>query len=216
MSGTIPPIPPPLGTNTVNTGSPNKAVIKCKTAKAMRNGLILAHEGPFDTRDTNIATLRLKFNAFKALKESVDSDSDVEEDLRSSSEFIADLKVEYYERALLENQKRFYKRSKRVGFARKPMARKSEKGLLAELFDWDEESITLEDEETTKVKAFMVIAEEEPSVGKIEKLNEVRVKELRSDNGIEFRNHMLEGFCDEKGISQNFLSPCTLMTSNNI
>ncbi|GKA67864.1 retrovirus-related pol polyprotein from transposon TNT 1-94 [Tanacetum coccineum] len=44
---------------------------------------------------------------------------------------------------------------------------------------------------------------------KIENLNEVRVKELRSDNEIEFRNHKLEEFCDEKGISQNFSSPYT-------
>nr|GEY61818.1 hypothetical protein [Tanacetum cinerariifolium] len=34
----------------------------------MWNDLILSHEGPFETRDTKIATLRLKFNAFKALK----------------------------------------------------------------------------------------------------------------------------------------------------
>ncbi|GJX53635.1 retrovirus-related pol polyprotein from transposon TNT 1-94 [Tanacetum coccineum] len=44
---------------------------------------------------------------------------------------------------------------------------------------------------------------------KIENLNEVRVKELRSDNGIEFKNHKLEELCDEKGISRNFSSPCT-------
>ncbi|GJY41558.1 retrovirus-related pol polyprotein from transposon TNT 1-94 [Tanacetum coccineum] len=43
----------------------------------------------------------------------------------------------------------------------------------------------------------------------MEKLNEVRVKELRSDNETEFKNHKLEEFCDEKGISQNFSSPCT-------
>nr|GEU34432.1 aluminum-activated malate transporter 12-like [Tanacetum cinerariifolium] len=40
-----------------------------------------------------------------------DSDSDVEEDQRTSNEFMADLNVEYHERALLANQKRFYKRS---------------------------------------------------------------------------------------------------------
>ncbi|GJT15513.1 retrovirus-related pol polyprotein from transposon TNT 1-94 [Tanacetum coccineum] len=45
---------------------------------------------------------------------------------------------------------------------------------------------------------------------KMENLNEVRVKELRSDNGTEFKNHKLEEFCDENGISQNFSSPCTL------
>ncbi|GKD74804.1 hypothetical protein Tco_1333086, partial [Tanacetum coccineum] len=43
---------------------------------------------------------------------------------------------------------------------------KSEKGLVAELFDWDEESLSFEDEGVTKVKAFIVIAEDEPAVGK--------------------------------------------------
>ncbi|GKA90681.1 hypothetical protein Tco_0812551 [Tanacetum coccineum] len=43
---------------------------------------------------------------------------------------------------------------------------KSEKGLVAESFEWDEESVSSEDEGTTKIKAFMAIAEEEPSVGK--------------------------------------------------
>nr|GEU63711.1 hypothetical protein [Tanacetum cinerariifolium] len=45
-------------------------------------------------------------------------------------------------------------------------------------------------------------------IRKIENLNEVRVKKLRSDNETEFRNHKLEEFYDEKGISQNF-SSCT-------
>ncbi|GJV55931.1 retrovirus-related pol polyprotein from transposon TNT 1-94 [Tanacetum coccineum] len=46
-------------------------------------------------------------------------------------------------------------------------------------------------------------------IREMENLNEVRVKELRSDNRTEFRNHKLEEFCDEKGISHNFSSPCT-------
>ncbi|GJW99697.1 retrovirus-related pol polyprotein from transposon TNT 1-94 [Tanacetum coccineum] len=46
-------------------------------------------------------------------------------------------------------------------------------------------------------------------IRKMENLNEVRVNELRSDNGTEFRNHKLEEFCDEKGISQNFSSSYT-------
>ncbi|GJY97539.1 hypothetical protein Tco_0514449 [Tanacetum coccineum] len=45
-----------------------KYVIKCKTAKEMWNDLILAHEGPSDIKDTKIAALRLKFNAFKSLE----------------------------------------------------------------------------------------------------------------------------------------------------
>ncbi|GJQ91786.1 retrovirus-related pol polyprotein from transposon TNT 1-94 [Tanacetum coccineum] len=44
----------------------------------------------------------------------------------------------------------------------------------------------------------------------MENLNEVRVKELRSYNETEFRNHILEELCDEKGISQNFSSLCIL------
>ncbi|GJZ25536.1 retrovirus-related pol polyprotein from transposon TNT 1-94 [Tanacetum coccineum] len=40
-------------------------------------------------------------------------------------------------------------------------------------------------------------------------LNDTKVKQLRSDNGTEFINHTLDVFCDEKGISQKFSSPCT-------
>ncbi|GJR65079.1 retrovirus-related pol polyprotein from transposon TNT 1-94 [Tanacetum coccineum] len=43
----------------------------------------------------------------------------------------------------------------------------------------------------------------------MENLNDTKVKQLRSDNGIAFRYHTLEAFFDEKGISQNFSSPCT-------
>nr|GEY88516.1 hypothetical protein [Tanacetum cinerariifolium] len=46
-----------------------KSVMKCKTAKEMWNDIILAHERPSDTRDTKIAALRLKFNAFKSLED---------------------------------------------------------------------------------------------------------------------------------------------------
>ncbi|GKB67589.1 retrovirus-related pol polyprotein from transposon TNT 1-94, partial [Tanacetum coccineum] len=143
-----------------------------------------------------------------------DSDSDVEEDQRTNNEFMADLNVEYHERALLANQKRFYKRSGRVGSARKPLDKtketcfacgklghfqkdyykgkykglkakmailtkriddmtkgksekgkkdkeKSEKGLLTESFDWDDESVSSDDEGSTKIS-------DEPSVGKVD------------------------------------------------
>ncbi|GJW11783.1 hypothetical protein Tco_1577610 [Tanacetum coccineum] len=106
-----------------------KSVIKYKSAKEMWTELCLAYEGSSNTRDTKIAALRLKFNAFKALE---DSDSDVEEDNRTSNEFMADLNAEYHERALWQIK---------VG---------SQK----------------EDEGTTKFKAFMVIVDDDPSVGK--------------------------------------------------
>ncbi|GKD71878.1 retrovirus-related pol polyprotein from transposon TNT 1-94, partial [Tanacetum coccineum] len=43
----------------------------------------------------------------------------------------------------------------------------------------------------------------------VENQNDVKVKQIRTDNGTEFRNSELESFCDEKGISQNFSSHYT-------
>nr|GEY61940.1 hypothetical protein [Tanacetum cinerariifolium] len=43
----------------------------------------------------------------------------------------------------------------------------------------------------------------------IENKNDVKVKQIRTDNWTEFRNHELESFCNEKGIFQNFSSPYT-------
>ncbi|GKB52510.1 retrovirus-related pol polyprotein from transposon TNT 1-94 [Tanacetum coccineum] len=307
MYGTVPPIPPPLGANTRNAASPNRVdtIPNDNTNNTTINNvaqnvdrflvyldglepylletdLDLAHKGPSDTRDTKIAALRLKFNAFKELEgEKVNgtftrlkcllndlenngspfyklSDTDIEEDTRSNSEFLANLNAEFHDRALLTNQKRFYKRSGRVGSAKKPMDKsnetcfacgklghfqkdcpsnktstpsypssnktynkpkfhsnsipqnnqnidnhqkdykgkykglkaeiviltkkikamskgKSEKGLVAESFDWDKESVSFEDEGVTKVKAFMAIAEDEPSVGKTDARSEEKL-----------------------------------------
>ena len=36
-----------------------------------------------------------------------------------------------------------------------------------------------------------------------------RVIQIRSDNGTEFKNHILDSFCDENGISRNFSSART-------
>nr|GEV20136.1 retrovirus-related Pol polyprotein from transposon TNT 1-94 [Tanacetum cinerariifolium] len=227
-----------------------KSVIKCKTTKAMWNDLILAHEGPSNTRDTKIVALRLKFNAFKALEgeklngrytrftiqpssskalisnsQMQDINSDVEEDLRSSSKFIADLNAEYHERALFANQKRtlskgihlnqnlysflsfnnptlqqtkFHSNStpqhnhntdnnqknckvKYKGLKAEidvltkkieDMSKgKSEKGLVAETFDWDEELVSIDDEGFTKIKAFMAITEDELYENLLSKFN---------------------------------------------
>ncbi|GJV07218.1 retrovirus-related pol polyprotein from transposon TNT 1-94 [Tanacetum coccineum] len=43
----------------------------------------------------------------------------------------------------------------------------------------------------------------------VENQNVVKVKQIRTDNGTEFRNSKLERFCNKKGISQNFSSPYT-------
>ncbi|GKB79410.1 retrovirus-related pol polyprotein from transposon TNT 1-94 [Tanacetum coccineum] len=44
----------------------------------------------------------------------------------------------------------------------------------------------------------------------VENQNHVKVKQIRTDNGTEFKNHEFESFYDEKGISHNFSSPYTL------
>nr|GEU34023.1 retrovirus-related Pol polyprotein from transposon TNT 1-94 [Tanacetum cinerariifolium] len=43
----------------------------------------------------------------------------------------------------------------------------------------------------------------------VENQNDVKVKQIKINNGTEFRNHKLESFCDEKGIFQYFSSPYT-------
>nr|GEU95705.1 retrovirus-related Pol polyprotein from transposon TNT 1-94 [Tanacetum cinerariifolium] len=49
----------------------------------------------------------------------------------------------------------------------------------------------------------------ESSIGvkMVEYQNDVNVKQIKTNNGIEFRNHEFESFCGEKGISWNFSSP---------
>ncbi|GJW34652.1 hypothetical protein Tco_0057572 [Tanacetum coccineum] len=84
-----------------------------------------------------------KLVRFLSSNQANDIDSDVEEDTKSSSEFLANLNAEIHDGALLANHKRFYKRS-----------------------EMDEESVSSEGERVNKVKAFMAIPEDEPSVGK--------------------------------------------------
>ncbi|GJS17079.1 retrovirus-related pol polyprotein from transposon TNT 1-94 [Tanacetum coccineum] len=48
-----------------------------------------------------------------------------------------------------------------------------------------------------------------PFIKRVENQNDIKVKQLRTDNGTELRNSILIKFCDEKGISQNFSSPYT-------
>ncbi|GJW04221.1 retrovirus-related pol polyprotein from transposon TNT 1-94 [Tanacetum coccineum] len=46
-------------------------------------------------------------------------------------------------------------------------------------------------------------------IKRVENQNDIKVKQLRTNNGTEFRNIILVNFCDEKRISQNFSSPYT-------
>ncbi|GJU00251.1 hypothetical protein Tco_1110589 [Tanacetum coccineum] len=160
-----------------------KSVIRCKTTKEMWNDLILGHEGSSETRDSMIAALRLMFKGFKALEgekvqqtytrikillndlenkdvkisQAEDSEFDVEDDTRSSLEFLSDLNQKFHDRALLANHMIFYKTSGIVGAVRKY------KGLVVESYVWDDEELSFWDEGLTTIKAFMAIAKDEPS-----------------------------------------------------
>ncbi|GKB25478.1 hypothetical protein Tco_0864879 [Tanacetum coccineum] len=92
---------------------------------------------------------------------SQDSDSDIEEDTRSSKEYLPDLSSEFHDRALLADQRRL------VTIKRSVIPTKSPHRLtLPTTKQLDDESLSSDDEETTRVRAFIAIAEDEPAVGK--------------------------------------------------
>nr|GEV50907.1 retrovirus-related Pol polyprotein from transposon TNT 1-94 [Tanacetum cinerariifolium] len=74
-----------------------------------------------------------------------DSPND-EEDTRSSQEYLNDLEEEYQERALLAKSKRFFK--------------KGSQRLVVEAYEWDEEYVSSDNYEMTKVKVLMALADD--------------------------------------------------------
>ncbi|GJV18547.1 hypothetical protein Tco_1367567 [Tanacetum coccineum] len=178
MFGTIPPIPPPFRTSSGNPGSPNvnrvdtmptrlpintttttnvsQSVVDENLPQLLdsRGGSHVTNVPAFDKEDFH--DLRLKFNAFQSVKDSSSNalisnhqfqviDSVVEEDQQDQHEFVGDLMIEQGKCGNGERRKE-----------------KSEKGLIAESFDWDDESVSSDDEGSTKIRAFMAIAEDEP------------------------------------------------------
>nr|GEU90945.1 zf-CCHC domain-containing protein/UBN2 domain-containing protein [Tanacetum cinerariifolium] len=155
MSGTIPPIPPPVGTNTCSPSNSN-----INRVDTMPN-IDTTNTSPTINVSRSVVDddllLPQILDSRRGSHITIDNDSDVEEDNITSNESMADLNAKHHERALLANQKRFYKRSGRVGSARKPIDKSKETCFACE---------NPEDEGTTKFKAFMAIAKDEPSVGK--------------------------------------------------
>nr|GEX05463.1 putative reverse transcriptase domain-containing protein [Tanacetum cinerariifolium] len=99
-----------------------------------------------------------------------DSPND-EEDTRSSQEYMNDLEEEYQGRDPLVKFKRFFKKAKYnkvkaklallSSSASAPSSSSRKKGLIAESYDWDEKEVSSDDNEVTKVKALMALANEE-------------------------------------------------------
>nr|GEY52051.1 hypothetical protein [Tanacetum cinerariifolium] len=179
--------------------------------KSIKNDTLAALYGKYNYKegmidqiyDSKTTIFSIHASSSKALifnTQFLENDLDVKEDTRSSSEFLNELNVEFHDRALLANQKRYYKRSGELDQPRNILTKlkkhvlpmdfkgkykglkaeiafltkkinslsksKSKKGLVAKSSDWNEESVSFEDEGLTKVKAFIAIAEEKPSVGK--------------------------------------------------
>nr|GFA33747.1 hypothetical protein [Tanacetum cinerariifolium] len=257
--------------NTTNTTNVSQSVVNENLPQLLdsRGGSHVINVIAFDkedftswkVRDIKITIQASNSKALISNHQFQDNDSDAEEDQRTSNEFMADLNAKYHERALLENQKRFYKRSGRVGSARKTLDKtketcfacgklghfqkdcpshktstpsypssnnsfkkskpytpsfnqtssqnlgnhqkdykgkykglkakmvvltkriddmtngkskkgnkdkeKSEKGLLAESFNWDDESVSSDDEGSTKIRAFMEIENDDPQLERL-------------------------------------------------
>ncbi|GJX66689.1 hypothetical protein Tco_0301032 [Tanacetum coccineum] len=100
MSRSISPIPPPIGTSSGNPSSPNTNRVDTMPINDTIN----------TTTTTNVSQNVVDEN----LPQLLDSRGVMLKDQRPSNEFMADLNSEYHERALLKNQKRFYKRSGRM------------------------------------------------------------------------------------------------------
>ncbi|GKB47872.1 hypothetical protein Tco_0898625, partial [Tanacetum coccineum] len=161
-----------------------KSANKCKTAKEIWNDLILAHEGPSDTRDTKIAALRLKFNAFKSLEGKKVNRTFTRlkcllNDLENNGVSIPQAEVNVTlvnslpRKWLSMNQTQRANNSIKNGCLATLYGKYNyEEGLIDHIYDSagklekDKEFVSLEDEGTTKIKAFMAIVEDEPSVGK--------------------------------------------------
>nr|GEU92105.1 hypothetical protein [Tanacetum cinerariifolium] len=110
--------------------------------------------GPFVpmSRDTKIAALRLNFNAFKSL----------EWEKVNGTFARLQRKVQGLKAEMVVLTKRIDDMAKGKSKIGKKDNEKSEKGLLAKSFDWDDESVSSDDEGSTKIRAFMKIVEDEP------------------------------------------------------
>ncbi|GKE52657.1 hypothetical protein Tco_1487813, partial [Tanacetum coccineum] len=87
----------------------------------------------------------------------IEENSDDDADERTSEEYLKDLDIEFHERALLTNSKSklaLLEASPLTSQSLKPIQPKN-KSLVAETFNWDEEKVS-DDEEETQVKVLKI------------------------------------------------------------
>nr|GEW91838.1 hypothetical protein [Tanacetum cinerariifolium] len=140
----------------------------------MWTDLVLAHEGPSKTKDTKIATLRLKFNAFKALEgEKVNGTFTRLKCLLNDLETMV---FPFHKLKLMPQHCLPIRRDTTKGLEDLDQPRNLSTKPKKHVLLVDEESVSSKDEGVTKVKAFMAIADEEPSVGKNDAISGKRKK----------------------------------------
>nr|GEY24747.1 hypothetical protein [Tanacetum cinerariifolium] len=132
-------------------------------------------------------------NLDQRLKSVILYSPDDKEDTRSIQEYLSDLEEEYQERALLAKSKRFFKKKSQSPSQQKPELRPNKdfeakynkvkaklallssgtsskssmvknKGLADEAYEWDEEDVSYDDNEMTKVKVLMALVDDESIV----------------------------------------------------
>nr|GEV22080.1 retrovirus-related Pol polyprotein from transposon TNT 1-94 [Tanacetum cinerariifolium] len=108
-----------------------------------------------------------------------DSDSNVEDDTKISSEFLADLNVDFKTKLFLLIIRGSTKDQEELVLLGNQWTNQIKLSLNVGNEDIskkiDEESLSLEDEGITTIKAFMAIAEDEPAVGKTDVRNKARL-----------------------------------------
>ncbi|GJX10636.1 hypothetical protein Tco_0200495 [Tanacetum coccineum] len=166
MSGTIPPIPPPFGASSGNLGSPN--VNRVDTMPATTD--------PINTTNTkNMSQIIVDEN----LPQLLDSrgGSHVTNVPAFDKEDFTSWKVRFL--VFLDGLEPYLLKTLEDGpFL--PMLSLSTSNILClnvkingqmlrvPNIDWDDESVSSDDEGSTKIRAFMAIEEDEPSVGKVD------------------------------------------------
>nr|GEW52632.1 retrovirus-related Pol polyprotein from transposon TNT 1-94 [Tanacetum cinerariifolium] len=154
MSVAIPPIPPPFGASSGNPGSPNaNRVDTMPTTTDLIN----------TTTTKDVAQSVVDEN----LHQLIDSrgGSHVTNVPAFNKEDFTSWKVKIL--VFLDGLEPYLLKTLEDGpFVPIVKKGKSEKGLIVESFDRDEESVSSKDEETTRIRAFMAISEDEPFVGK--------------------------------------------------
>nr|GEW03035.1 copia protein [Tanacetum cinerariifolium] len=116
---------------------------------------IIIFEGPSNTKENRIIDLKLEYQTFKA----------------KSTESLSQTYTRYKTllNELANDGVNLSKHEINVGFVNshpeKWTFQPKSKGLVAEIFDWDEEEVT-EDEKVTQVKVLMALADDELTVGK--------------------------------------------------